>query len=145
MSRIAKFFKNLSDWIFVGKRFPILLVTLIIIGVFATVITVSQMTKEKDELVTVFLTVSGLGDQDFENRQIQVYDSDSLANIFSLKYENIYNEFGKPFVYKNEFYSFLGVEKTPTKSFHVTIYGIHDNNLSNAYVYEGQTIAISYY
>ena len=145
MSRIASFFKSIANWMFVGKRFPIILVLFIIVAVFATILTVSHINNKDDELVTVYVTVKGLGDQDFENRQIKIKDSDTIADIFSLKYENIYNEFGKPFVYKNEFYSFMGVEKTAQKSFHVTIDGIHDNNLSNAYVFEGQTIVVSYY
>lgn len=145
MSRIVKFFKAIGDWLFVGKRFPVILASFILIAVAATITTVSIINKPEDELVTVFLTVKGLGDRDFENRQIRVKDSDTLAQIFSLEYENIYNEFGKPFVYKNEFYSFMGVEKTPEKSFHVTIDGRHDNNLANAYVFENQTVVISYY
>ena len=145
MSRIVKFFKAIGDWMFVGKRFPIILASFILIAIAATITTVSILNKPEDELVTVFVTVKGLGEKDFENRQIRVKDSDTLAQIFSLEYKEIYNDFGKPFVYKNEFYSLLGVEKTAQRGFHVTIDGIHNNNLSNAYVYENQTVVISYY
>ena len=74
-----------------------------------------------------------------------VVESNDLASAAGIFAEEMKKDFGKPFVYKNEFYSLLGVEKTAQRGFHVTIDGIHNNNLSNAYVYENQTVVISYY
>lgn len=145
MYRIRSFFKAVGDWMFVGKRLPIIIVAFILIAATATISVVYSSNKAENEYVTVYITVKGLGDKDFENRQISIIDGDALGDIFSLKYEKIYNDFGQPFVYKNEFQSFLGVKKTAEKSFHVTIDGTHDNNLENAYVYGGQTVVISYY
>ena len=145
MTRIRDFFRAVGDWLFVGKRLPLIIVALILALTALTVSIVYSLNNTDDELVTVYVTVEGLGDKDFENRQIKVKDGEALRDVFSLKYEEIYNDFGQPFVYKNEFYSLLGVEKTKEKSFHVTIDGLHDNNLENAYVYGDQTVVISYY
>lgn len=145
MSRVRSFFKTVGDWLFVGKRLPLLIVAVVLIAASVTVSIVYSLNKKPDEYVTVYVTVKGLGDKDFENRQIKVIDGDALGEIFSLKYEKIYNDFGQPFVHRNEFYSFLGVKKTDEKSFHVTIDGRYGNNLENAYVYGEQTVVISYY
>ncbi len=146
MNSIKKFFNAVADWIFTGKRLPILVVALIVIitGVTITVLTLSN--KEERELVTAYLTVEGLGEElDFERRVLKIEDGATVKEIFSLKeYPEYYEAFGRPFVQYNEFQSFMGVEKGD-KSFHVMINGIHDTNLDQAYVAEGSTILIRYY
>jgi hypothetical protein len=131
--------------LFVGKRLPIIIVAFLIISITVTVFAVYSHNKPETETATVFVTVKGLGDKDFENRRINVEEGESVANAFSLKYEEIYNDFGKPLIRYNEFYSFLGVKKTAEKSFHVTIDGRFDSNLDQAYLYHGQKLEISYY
>lgn len=146
MHAIKKFFKDISNWMFVGKRLPIIIAAFILIATTATIMIVAGINKTEVETATVYVTVKGLGeDIDFENRQIKIKDGASIKEIFSLKYPEIYESFGKPLIQYNEFYSLLGVRKTQSKSFHVTIDTLHDNNLDQAYVYGGQTIVIEYY
>lgn len=145
MKQFKLFLKRVNDWIFQGAHLPVLLAVFIIATVAVTVTVVSILNRPESETVTVYVTVQGLDENNFENRQISITDGDTIANIFSLKYEDIYESFGRPLIQYNEFQSFMGTKKTTEKSFHVTIDGVFDNNLSQAYVYEGQTIVISYY
>ncbi len=146
MFAIKKFFKSITDWMFVGKRLPIIIAAFILIATTATIMIVAGVNNTEKELATVYVTVKGLGeDIDFENRQIKVEDGASIKEIFSLKYPDIYESFKRPLIQYNEFYSLLGVRKTESKSFHVTIDTLHDNNLDQAYVYGGQTVVIEYY
>lgn len=146
MKAIKQFLSNVADWIFTGKRLPVLVVAaiLIITGVTLTILHFSN--KEEPELVPVYLTVEGLGeDLDFERRVLKIQDGDTVKEIFSLKkYPEYYEAFGKPFVQYNEFQSFMGVKKGE-KTFHVQINGVHDTNLDQAYVAKGSTILIKYY
>ena len=136
--------KRFADWLFEGIRLPIAIVAFIVIVVVVTVSIVWTANRPESTTVTAYITVQGL-ENGFENRQIKIEDGDSIANIFSLKYKDIYEAFGQPFIQYNEFQSFMGVRKTEEKSFHVTIDGRFDSNLSQAYVYGGQTVVISYY
>lgn len=146
MAGIRNFFKAVSDWLFVGKRLPILVVALILILSSVTVTVVYHYNSPETELVSAYVTIKGFGDDvDFENRQIRIEDGTAIADIFSLKYESIYESFGRPLIQYNAFKTFMGVRADASKSFHVTIDGMFDNNLSQAYVYEGQTITVSYY
>lgn len=146
MHGIKKFFKSLTNWIFVGKRLPIIIAVFIIVATAVTITVVASFNKQEQEIGTAYVTVKGLGDgKDFENRQIKIEEGDTVKEIFSLKYPDIYEAFGRPLVQYNEFYSFMGVRKTESKAFHVTIDTLHDNNLDQAYVYGGQTIVIEYY
>lgn len=146
MKRVRQFFAALSDWITQGMRLPVILALTVVIAVAAVVAVVAAVNRPESDTVTVFVTVRGLEDgKNFENRQIKISDGDAVADIFSLKYKDIYEAFEKPFIQYNEFQSFLGTRKTPEKSFHITIDGKFDSDLSQAYVYGGQTIVISYY
>ncbi len=146
MHSVKKFFQNIVNWMFVGKRLPIIIALFIVAVTAVTITVVASFNKTEDKIGTVFVTVKGLGEgKDFENRQIKIEEGDSIKEIFSLKYPDIYEEFGRPLIQYNEFYSFLGVRKTESKSFHVTIDTLHDNNLDQAYVYGGQTVVIEYY
>ena len=146
MKQLQQFFKRLNDWIFQGMHLPVIIAVFIIAAVAITVTIVSILNRPESNIVTVFVTVEGLEDgNNFENRQIKITDGDTISNIFSLKYNEIYEAFGRPLIQYNEFQSFIEKKKTAEKSFHVTIDGVFDNNLSQAYVYEGQTIVISYY
>ncbi len=147
MMQFKKLLNSIVDWLFVGKRLPIVIVLLIVVTTGIALTIATTLNKKEPETVTAFVTVEGLGEEkDFENRQIKIRDGDSIKEIFSLKnYPNLYEEFGKPLIQYNEFYYFLGVRKTSEKSFYVTIDGLHENNLDQAYVYGGQTIVIKYY
>ena len=146
MHGIKNFFKALINWMFVGKRLPIIIAAFIIIATTATIAVVTTLNKDDTKIATAYVTVKGLGEgKDFENRQIKIKDGDTIKEIFSLKYPDIYESFGRPLIQYNEFYSLLGVRKTQSKSFHVTIDTLHDNNLDQAYVYGGQKVVIEYY
>ena len=68
---------------------------------------------EKAEIVPIYLTVTGLGEgKDMENRELLVEENDTVAEIFSLKYPEIYEEFQQPLVMNNVFQSFNGVRST---------------------------------
>lgn len=145
MQRISQFFKKMSDWLFVGYRLPILIVAAILLATTVTVAIVYSCNKTETTLVSAFVTIKGFGDGvDFENRQIKIEDGDSIKNIFSHKYKNIYESFGKPYVENNEFHNFMGKYKENGRYFQVTIDGKFDSNLDQAYVYGGQTVVIEY-
>ena len=144
MSKLQDFFKKLSDWIFVGGRLPLIIAAFVVIAVTVTVSVVVTLNKTDSANATVYVVVTGLEDKDIE-RRINIQDGDSVMDVFSLKYEDIYNDFGKPLIRYNEFYSFMGVKKTADKAFHVKIDGKFDSNLEYAYLYDGQTLTISYY
>ena len=129
---------------FVGKRLPVIIAAFVIIAVTVTVAIVYGMNKPDPYNATVYVTVEGLGELDFKNRQIQIKEGDSVVDVFSLKYENIYEDFGQPFIRNNEFQSLLGVKKTAEKSFRVKIDGKHDNTLDNTYLHDGQVLTITY-
>ena len=145
MSKFQNFFRKLSDWVFVGKRLPLIIAIFVIVAVTVTVGIVVSLNKTDSANATVYVTVTGLGDKDIENRRINIVDGEAVMDVVSLKYESIYNDFGQPLVRYNEFYSFMGVKKTAEKSFHIQIDGKFDSNLETAYLYDGQTLTISYY
>ena len=146
MHAVKKFFHNIVNWMFVGKRLPIIIALFIVVVTAVSITVVASFNEMDSKIGTVYVTVKGLGEgKDFENRQIKIEEGDSIKEIFSLKYPDIYESFGRPLIQYNEFYSFLGVRKTESKSFHVTIDTLHDNNLDQAYVYGGQTVVIEYY
>ena len=146
MKAIKKFLSSVADWIFTGKRLPILVVAVILVITGVTIGILAVSNKEDVELVSVYLTVEGLGEElDFEKRVLKIEDGATVKEIFSLaEYPEYYEAFGRPFVQYNEFQSFMGVKKGE-KSFHVMVNDIHDSNLDQAYVAAGSTILIKYY
>lgn len=145
MTRKNNFLTALSDWVFVGKRLPLIIVLFVVAIASVSITVVTYYNSDTANTVTAYVTVEGLGEKDFENRQIKIADGETVADIFSLKYEKIYEDFGMPFVQYNRFSTFMGVRATDGKSFHVTIDGVFESNLTQAYVYGGQTVVISYY
>ena len=71
MSRVSNFFKKIIDWLFVGKRLPIIIAAFVIIAVSITAWIVIDMNKVDPYGATVFVTIKGF-DNDFENRQIKI-------------------------------------------------------------------------
>ena len=145
MSRVSNFFKKIIDWLFVGKRLPIIIAAFVIIAVSITAWIVIDMNKVDPYGATVFVTIKGF-DNDFENRQIKIEtNGDTVKEIFSLKYPEVYEAFGKPFIHKNVFSKFMNKKATPEGAhFQVTIDGDIHRNLENAYVFDQQTIVIEY-
>lgn len=141
--RKEKNIRSFSDWLFSGKNLAIVVIVAVLLIAVTTVI-VYKATTDKEQKVTAYLTVEGLGeDLDFKNRVIKIVDGDSVKQIF--RYEDYSQKFGKLLFHKNELSMFMGVRAENSKAFHVQIDGMDDNNLDQAFVYEGQTITIKYY
>ncbi len=150
MPHLKETLKKIGDWIMTGRRLTyiilgIILVAIIIVCSVSVYIYNLSLKEDEPQIVEAYVTTTGFGDNDVTNYPIYIKDGDTVENIFSLQYEEIYNKFGQPFVYKNEFTSFMGEQKGDGKSFHVRIDGVFDTNLSQAYVYEGQTVYIDFY
>ncbi len=130
----------------VGKHWAISLACLLVIAIgVTTAICWNAFGKEKVESVPIYVTVKGLGEgKDMENREVMVPDYSSIADIFSLKNPEIYEDFGKPLVYNNTFRSFMGVQASSSKKFYVTIDGTFENILTMAYIRDGAVVVIEY-
>lgn len=101
--------------------------------------------KERPNMVPIYLTVTGMGEgKDMTARELMVAEDDSLANIFSMEYPEIYEDFQQPLVDNNVLAYFQGVRANSSKKFYVTIDGTQNNNLSQAYTYSGCTVEIKY-
>lgn len=119
-------------------------VLLVAIGI-TTAVCWNAFGKEKKEIIPVYVTVTGMGEgKDMVARELKVENSATVAEIFSLKYPEIYEAFEQPLVMNNVFESFLGVRATASKKFYVKINGTYDNILTQAYTYYGCTIEIEY-
>lgn len=140
LTKIVRFFA----WI--GKHWAVSLACFLLIAVgITTAVCWNLFGKEKAEIVPIYLTVTGLGEgKDMENRELLVEENDTVAEIFSLKYPEIYEEFQQPLVMNNVFQSFNGVRSTSSKQFYVKINGTYENILTQAYVYSGATVEIEY-
>lgn len=142
--------RKIGDWIMTGRRLTYIILAVILVAVIVVCsvsVYIYNLSNKAStpEIVEAYVTITGFGENDVTNYPILIEDGDTVENIFSLKYEDIYNKFGKPLVYKNEFTSFMGEQKGGGKTFHVRIDGVFDTNLSQAYVYSGQTVYIDFY
>lgn len=137
--------KIVQAWRWIVKHWAI---SIAIILVFAIGITFAVFWnvygKEKKEYITIFVSVSGMGEgRDTEKQKLTVEYNDSLSNVFSSKYPDIYERF-QPLVLDNTFDSFMGVRAKKTADFQVTINGTNENNLTQAYTYQGCHVLIEY-
>ena len=140
------------QWI--GKHWALSTAIFLVIAITATtIICWNVFGKEKADPVSVFVTVSGLGEgKDMFKREYTVENYDSLSEIFSSKYEKVYEDFEYPLVANNTFRSLLGVTPAGGKRFYVTIGSTATadstttdaNNLTQSYIYSGCEIIIEY-
>lgn len=130
----------------VGKHWAISLACFLVIAVgITTAICWNVFGKEKKEIVPIYLTVTGLGEgKDMTDRKLMVENDASIAEIFSLEYPEIYEDFQQPLVMNNVFQSFLGVRPTSSKKFYVKIDGTYENILNQAYIRNGAVVEIEY-
>lgn len=130
----------------IGRHWAISLACFLVIAVgITTAVCWNAFGKEKKEIVPIYLTVTGLGEgKDMADRKLMVENDASIAEIFSLEYPEIYEEFQQPLVMNNVFQSFLGVRPTSSKKFYVKIDGTYENILNQAYIRKGAVVEIEY-
>lgn len=130
----------------IGKHWAISLACFLVVAITGTtVVCWNVFGKERAEIVPVYVTVTGLGEgKDMERRELRVEESATIGEIFSLKYPEYYEDFQQPLVMNNVFQSFLGVRPTASKQFYVKIDGTYENNLTQAFTYQGCIIEIEY-
>ena len=130
----------------VGKHWAISVAAVLIVAIgITTAVCWNAFGKETKEIIPVYVTVTGMGEgKDMQARELQVENSATIAEIFSLKYPEIYEAFQQPLIMNNTFESFQGVRATSAKKFYVKINGTYDNILTQAYTYYGCTIEIEY-
>ena len=135
---------GIANWI--GKHWAISLAVFLVVAIgITTAVCWNAFGKEKPDWVPIYVTVKGLGEgKDMKNHEVIVPNSSSIADIFSLEYPEIYEDFGKPLVSNNTFRSFMGVKASGGKQFYVTIDGTYENILPMAYVREGAVVVIEY-
>jgi hypothetical protein len=130
----------------IEKHWAVSLALLLVVAIAGTsVVCWNLFGKEKKVMVPVYLTVSGLGEgKDMTQRELMVEDNTSVALIFSLEHPEIYEEFQQPLVMNNTFQSFLGVKPTSSKRFYVKVDGTYENNVTQAFIWEGAVVEIEY-
>ncbi|MBR2013226.1 MAG: hypothetical protein IJ995_03325 [Clostridia bacterium] len=138
----------------IAKHWALTTVLFLIVAITATTIVCwNVFGKEKAEKISVFVTVSGLGEgKDMVKREYIVDDNEIVSEMFSVKYPEIYRDFETPLVANNTFRSLLGVSPSGAKRFYVTMGSTVDaqstttdaNNLTQSYVYSGCELIITY-
>ena len=99
----------------------------------------------KEEVAYVYVTTEGFGeDKDVEQKLLSVTPGDSIADVFSLKYEEYYQFFEKPLVKANEFIDFFGKKKQGNAKIRVYIDGVLTLDIEQAYLGTGSNIKIVY-
>ncbi|PWM42637.1 MAG: hypothetical protein DBX52_00795 [Clostridiales bacterium] len=136
----------LQGFRWIGKHWAISLVCFLIVAIsVATAVFWNVFGKEKAEIVPIYVTVSGLEEgKNMQSRELMVKNNDTIAQIFSLEYPEIYEMFLQPLVMNNVFRSFMGVSQTSSKQFYVKIDGTYENILTQAYIRPGAIVEIEY-
>lgn len=138
--KLVKFFQ----WI--GKHWAISLTCFLVAAItVTTAICWNAFGKERPEMVPIYVTVTGLPEgKNMERRELTVENNDTISEIFSLKYPEIYEAFQRPLVVNNVFRSFMGVSSTSSQQFYVKIDGTYENILTQAYIRNGAVVEIEY-
>ena len=136
---------KLFQWI--GKHWAISLACFLTVAITVTsIICWNAFGKERPEMVSIYVTVTGLPeDKNMENRELTVAMNDTLYDVFSDKYPEIYRMFEQSLIANNTFRSLLGVTRTSSKQFYVRIDGTYENILTQAYILRnGAVVEIEY-
>lgn len=138
----------------IAKHWALATILFLIVAITTTTIVCWNLFgKEKVEQISVFVTVSGLGEgKDMVKREYIVDADEVVSEMFSVKYPEVYRDFESPLVANNTFRSLLGVSPSGSKRFYVTIGSTVDaestttdaNNLTQSYVYNGCELIIVY-
>lgn len=99
----------------------------------------------KPEVAYVYVTTQGFGEEkDVKQKLLTVTPGDSVAEVFSLKYEEYYHFFEKPLVRSNEFVDFLGKKKGANAKIRVYIDNVLTLDIEQAYLGTDSNIRIVY-
>ncbi|MBQ7096430.1 MAG: hypothetical protein IJN80_08310 [Clostridia bacterium] len=138
--------KIIGAFRWLGKHWAISLACFLVIAISLVSFLCWQFFgRERAAIVPVYVTVTGLPEgKNMESRELMIEDGDTVSEIFSLKYEEIYEQFQQPLIANNAFRSFMGVSPSGGKRFYVRIDGTYTNNLTQAYSRNGAVIEIEY-
>ncbi|MBQ7089673.1 MAG: hypothetical protein IJN82_00985 [Clostridia bacterium] len=127
-----------EHWVFSMSMFLLVAITV------TTIVTWNIFGGEQKEEITVYLYVSGLGEEkDIEGHPLTVYDDDTLANVFMGGYPEIQETYDS-IVRNHTLDSFMGVNAGNGKTFTVSLDGTPKTILESAYVYNGAKIEVVY-
>ncbi len=97
------------------------------------------------EVAYVTVSTEGFGeDKDIKEKLLTIEPGESVADVFSLKYEEYYQFFEKPLVKANEFIDFLGKKKEGNAKIRVYLDGVLTLDIEQAYLGTGKNIKIVY-
>lgn len=143
MSAILNAFMKCGRWI--AKHWAISLAAALVAAVGILSVVFFGMYGDQKELVPIYVSVSGLPEgKNMEKRELMVADGATIADIFSLEYPEIYEQFKEPLVDNNNFRTFMEVSPSGGKRFYVKIGNVDTNILTQAYTYPGAHVEISY-
>ena len=99
----------------------------------------------KEEVAYIYVTTQGFGeDKDVKQKLLTITPGDSIADVFSMKYEEYYEFFDKPLVRANEFIDFFGKKKTGGAKIRVYIDDVLTLDIEQAYLGTDSNIKIVY-
>ena len=103
-------------------------------------------TSLQPEKAYIYITTEGFGDKEItEERVLTIEPGDSLVDVFCTKYKDIYEDFDKPLVIRNEFVDFLGKKTTGTNdTIRVYVDGDLKQDVEQEYLYSDQRVHIVY-
>ena len=143
MNALIKFFISCGRWIAKHWALSIAAVLVIAIGVLSLVFW--NLYGQEQDLVPIYVTVEGLPEgKNMVKRELMVKDGATVADIFSLEYPEIYEQFKEPLVVNHTFRTFMEVSPAGGKRFYVKIGNVDSNILTQAYTYPGAVVEIIY-
>jgi hypothetical protein len=138
-----KILLGMIRWI--AKHWAISLSVLLVAAITVVAFVLADAEKKRNQdPVPVYITLRGLGEgKDMEKREYTVENSAALSEVFSAEYKEINEEF-KAVIGNNTFEMLKGVRPQGGKRFYVTIDGRVEDNITQAYIYRGADIVITY-
>jgi len=128
-----------------SKKAAFLFIGGILLAIVAISIVSIVFWGPKPEVAYIYVTTEGFGeDKDVEQKLLTVTPGDTIADVFSLKYEEYYEFFDKPLVRANEFVDFFGKKKTGNAKIRVYIDGVLTLDIGQAYLGTDSNIKIVY-
>ncbi len=128
-----------------SKKTVWILVIAIVLAVTAISVPIIYKSLQPEQAY-IYVTTEGFGDKDIiEERVLKIEPGDSLVDIFCTKYQDIYNDFEKPLVIRNEFVDFLGKKTMGTNdTIRVYVDGELKQDVEQEYLYSDQRVHFVY-
>lgn len=127
--------KKAAFWLIVG----------IVVAIAAVSIVSVIFWGPEEEVAYIYVTTEGFGqDKDVSGKLLTVTPGESIADIFSLKYQEYYEYFGKPLVRNNEFVEFLGVQKKGSAKIRVYVDDVLTLDIEQAFLGTDCNVKIVY-